>query len=264
MIYSVSKVLNMYFDPIDIALPAIQRGIFRGVAIDVAIENFFKTKKLNLPPKERVLKNIINDEVKKEVDELYRQSKKCLNGFERLKTKNQLYILEVQKWVTSDNLELKGYIDALISLNNKKFVVDWKSKNKFKEYNKTDFQQEYIEYKKWCSENGYNYSNYDAFARKKINTNRLYWLSHLRYCLQVCFYWMLLGEPNDYECLIAYFDTDEKYNLYTFNKEKVKKICLTMLKFKDSSDTQKKEINLKLKSLKINLEKYIEWKKVNY
>ncbi len=132
---SVSKLLNFYFDPIDINSYPIQRGIFRGVVLDWAIENYYKNNVLKPPPKKYILKRITNKKIINEFDLINDEAKKCIAGFKKFKQKNNLKINKVQKYLEIKNIENKtsgevynlkvyGFSDAFVTINNKEYLVD--------------------------------------------------------------------------------------------------------------------------------------------
>lgn len=260
---SVSKLLNLYFDEVDIMSLPVQEGIFRGNGLDKAIENVFHNIKPEMPSKDELLKKTLNKDIISNVDELYTQSKNCFLGFQYFLNNTKSKILNSQIWINNENIMLKGIVDATITYNNQKYIVDWKSKKIFDDYSisNANINKKYEEHKIWSKKYGRNISSFDTFSINQKYKLAEYSLSHFRYCLQVCLYWLLMKKPKDYELLVAYFDSNKQYYLYTFSKSQAEIICNTFLNFANSSNDQHLIINKKIKAL--DWKKYIQWKKIN-
>ncbi len=259
---SVSKLLNLYFPGIDIFSYPVQKGIFRGVAIDWALEDYFKTDELNLRPVSKILSRINNDQVKNEANEVYEESKKCLDGVKKFLNEHDVKISDVQVHPNNDKFPIHGYIDALMLMDNQKYVVDWKTKGQFKEYNyKNINEDEYENHCKWFNEHNLVPKKFDQWQILEKKKNKEYSLGHLRYSLQVCLYWMILGKPEDTKPAVVYFDNSGNYHIYTFDFENILKICKTLIKYRDSNDAIKEHVSIKLAAE--DWVKYINWRKIN-
>ena len=225
--------------------------------MDKAIINYFIKNTFILPNKSLTYTYITNDDAKSKINELYDQSKQCLDAFSIFTKENKLSLISQQKYVKNKDIGIHGYIDAIITLNDSKVIIDWKSKKEFKAYDEENAKIEYEKYIEKMEKLNYNHKSLDEY--KKLYQK--FSLSHLRYCLQVTLYWILLDRPKDFILMLGYFDSKKNYFLYSFNKENANKICETMIKYKNSSILKyKNPIYKKLQEL--NWMKFLEFKLV--
>ena len=261
---SVSKILNYYFDSVDIYSEPIQSGILRGNILDYSINNNFLNKE-NILDKNALYKSVNNENTKRKFDDIYKEGIKCYDAFILFQNVTHFNFISNQTYFKNEDFKIHGYVDAVIEFDDRKYIVDWKSKKEFKSYyypNESSIKVEYKKYKKNKELNNQSFINYETFKKYSLINGKNYSLSHLRYCLQVALYKHLLGkEYKDHECIIIYFSSMEKYHIYTFDFSKILLICKTLIKFMNKNELQKFEINKKLKLLK--WQKFINWRKIN-
>ena len=259
---SVSRLLNLYFPGIDLFSYPVQKGIFRGICVDYALEDYYKTKKLELRSKKDILKRINNEQVSKEVDSIYDESQKCLDGVHKFLNDYNINIHDVQVHPENIAFPVHGYIDALVLIDGQEYVVDWKAKGEFKEYNyKNIDEKNYDNHVKWFNDHNLTPKKINDWIISEKKRNKKYSLGHLRYCLQVCLYWMILGKPKNVKPAVIYFDNTSNYYIYTFDCKKAQKICETLIKYKDTNDAKREFVSIKLANE--DWIKYINWKRIN-